>query len=109
MAHQGPIFEVPSEITFLMVTPSPELPETSQLESGVFYWNHLIGITEAEARFARDGNSHDISAPSKQRLRSRAWLPTMAIAVVLVAFYRRLRRRRRSDQSLEERSVDSPN
>lgn len=53
---RGPIFEDPSEITFLMVTPSPGLPETSQLESGVFYWNHLIGITDAEAKFARDGN-----------------------------------------------------
>lgn len=46
----------PSALTFLMLAPPAGFPRRAQLESGPFDFYHVIGITEAEATYAR---SHD--------------------------------------------------
>jgi len=48
-----PISGATSALTWLMVTPSPHLATDAQLESGHFSFYQLVGITEAEAAFAR--------------------------------------------------------
>lgn len=51
-----PICPGTSQLTYLMLVPPPRITREVQLESGPFDFYHVVGITEAEAAYAR---AHD--------------------------------------------------
>jgi hypothetical protein len=53
---RGPIRSGHSKLTHLMVAPPSGFPREAHLDSGSFDFNQIVGISEAEAAFAR---SHD--------------------------------------------------
>jgi hypothetical protein len=50
---RGPIRQDHSVLTYLMVAPPSRFPRTNQLESGSFDFYQIVGISEAEAVYAR--------------------------------------------------------
>lgn len=62
---RSPIDGKTSVINYLWITPGQNVPETSQLDSGYFYWNHVVGISEAEAEYARSGHTDELISKLK--------------------------------------------
>lgn len=57
---RSPIWDRESELQFLMLASADSEIGTQKLESGVFELIYVVGITEAEAAFARANNSGDM-------------------------------------------------
>lgn len=68
---RSPIDGQASVITYLWITPGQNFPKKSHLDSGYFYWNHVIGISESEAEYARNGHSNELI----ERLKADASFP----------------------------------
>jgi hypothetical protein len=59
---RGPIDGGGSQLSSLLVAECPAAPGEQQLESGTFRFLTLVGISEAEAQFARDHDSQQLLA-----------------------------------------------
>jgi hypothetical protein len=81
---RGPICPGPSALAYLMLAPPSRFPRAARLDSGTFDFHQVIGISEAEAAFARlrDGSAllellvaHDyfpVTDPDRKEVRTDA-------------------------------------